>query len=93
MSAITPPADVKKREVTPAAAEPERAELAEMSALHRYTNLAGVVLPMVGLAIAIVVGWGSWVDWSAMAALAVMYVLTGFGVTFGFHCLLMYRSF
>ncbi len=64
-----------------------------MSAAHRYSNLAGVVLPMVGLVVAIVLLWGDWVDWSALAALAVMYAITGFGVTLGFHRLLTHRSF
>src|SRR6202008_4610543 len=57
------------------------------------SNLAGVVLPMVGLVAAIVLLWGEWVDWSALAALAVMYAITGFGVTLGFHRLLTHRSF
>src|SRR5919197_793023 len=89
MSATSPPA-------TRAHAEPPRevhAELETMSTAHRYSNLAGVVLPMVGLVAAIVLLWGDWVDWSALAALAAMYAITGFGVTLGFHRLLTHRSF
>ena len=33
------------------------------------------------------------VDWSDLAVLAIMYVLTGYGVTLGFHRLLTHRSF
>src|SRR3954471_9750089 len=69
------------------------ADLHTMSPVPRYSNLAGVVLPMVGLVIAIVLLWDQWVDWSALAALAVMYALAGFGVTLGFHRLLTHRSF
>jgi stearoyl-CoA desaturase (Delta-9 desaturase) len=90
MSATSPPATARVRTDPP----PEiHAELETMSAVHRYSNLAGVVLPMVGLVIAIVLLWGDWVDWSALIALAVMYALTGFGVTLGFHRLLTHRSF
>src|ERR1044071_6082725 len=32
-------------------------------------------------------------DWSDLAVLAIMYVLTGYGVTLGFHRLLTHRSF
>ena len=37
--------------------------------------------------------WNKLVDWSDLAVLAVMYVLTGYGVTLGFHRLLTHRSF
>jgi stearoyl-CoA desaturase (delta-9 desaturase) len=92
MSAITPPAEAP-RAGAPPAESPPHAELAEMNAVHRWSNLAGVVLPMIGLVVAIVVGWDRWVDWSALAALAVMFALAGFGVTLGFHRLLTHRSF
>src|SRR6187200_2927859 len=89
MSAITPPAEAPTASAPPAESPPQP----EMSAVHRWSNLAGVVLPMIGLVVAIVVGWERWVDWSALAALAVMYAVAGFGVTLGFHRLLTHRSF
>src|SRR3954454_23518648 len=64
-----------------------------MSRAHRLTNLAGVFLPFAGFVVAIVLLWDRWVDWSALGVLAVMYVLTGLGVTLGFHRLLTHRSF
>jgi stearoyl-CoA desaturase (delta-9 desaturase) len=64
-----------------------------MSRAHRLTNLAGVFLPFAGFVAAVVLLWDRWVDWSALAVLAVMYVLTGLGVTLGFHRLLTHRSF
>jgi stearoyl-CoA desaturase (delta-9 desaturase) len=64
-----------------------------MSRAHRLTNLAGVFLPFAGFVVAVVLLWDRWVDWSALAVLAVMYVLTGLGVTLGFHRLLTHRSF
>src|SRR5689334_13224380 len=64
-----------------------------MSRAHRLTNLAGVFLPFAGFVLAVVLLWDRWVNWSALAVLAVMYVLTGLGVTLGFHRLLTHRSF
>src|SRR3954470_8572474 len=92
MSVTTPPPEAPSAGPPSVEARPHP-ELDEMSPVHRWSNLAGVVLPMIGLVIAIVVGWDRWVDWSALAALAALYALAGFGVTLGFHRLLTHRSF
>jgi stearoyl-CoA desaturase (Delta-9 desaturase) len=50
-------------------------------------------VPFVGLG---VVGWQTWQGWlhpSDLVVLAIMYVLTGLGVTVGLHRLLTHRSF
>ena len=64
-----------------------------MSRAHRIANLTGVALPFVGFVVAVVLLWNTLVDWSDLAVLALMYVLTGYGVTLGFHRLLTHRSF
>src|SRR5918992_3512864 len=64
-----------------------------MSAVHRWSNLAGVLLPFVGFLVAVVLLWNTLVDWSDLAVMLIMYVLTGIGVTLGFHRLLTHRSF
>jgi stearoyl-CoA desaturase (delta-9 desaturase) len=64
-----------------------------MSRTHRVLNLAGVFLPFLAFILAIVLLWNELVDWSDLAVLASMYVLTGYGVTLGFHRLLTHRSF
>src|SRR3954464_15248918 len=64
-----------------------------MSRTHQLFNLGGVALPFAGFLAAIVLLWDSWVDWSSLAVMAVMYVLTALGVTLGFHRLLTHRSF
>jgi len=69
------------------------ARLQGMSRAHRITNLIGAVVPFVGFIVAIVLLWNRIVDWSDLAVLAIMYVLTGFGVTLGFHRMLTHRSF
>jgi stearoyl-CoA desaturase (delta-9 desaturase) len=64
-----------------------------MSRTQRYTNLAAVILPLVAFVVAIALLWSSWVGWTDLALLAVLYVLTGFGITIGFHRMLTHRAF
>ena len=64
-----------------------------MTLAHRISNLVGVVLPLVAVAVAIVLLWNTLVDWSDIVALTAMYLVTGFGVTVGFHRMLTHRSF
>src|SRR3954452_12329840 len=65
-----------------------------MSRLHRYLNLTGVLVPLLGFVAAVVLLWGTeLVGWTDLALFAVFYVLTGYGVTLGFHRLLTHRSF
>jgi stearoyl-CoA desaturase (Delta-9 desaturase) len=64
-----------------------------MSRAERWANLAGVVVPFVGVLAAIVLTWNRWVDATDLALLGVFYVLTAAGVTIGFHRLLTHRSF
>jgi stearoyl-CoA desaturase (Delta-9 desaturase) len=64
-----------------------------MTPTHRALNLAGVFLPFVAFLVAVVLLWHRLVDWSDLAVLGIMYVLTGYGVTLGFHRLLTHRSF
>jgi stearoyl-CoA desaturase (Delta-9 desaturase) len=60
---------------------------------HQALNLAGVFLPFLGFITAVLLLWDDWVDPTALAILAVMYVVTVQGVTLGFHRLLTHRSF
>jgi stearoyl-CoA desaturase (delta-9 desaturase) len=65
-----------------------------MSPVHRYLNLAGVLVPLLGFVAAVVLLWGTdLVGWTDLALFAAFYVLTGYGVTLGFHRLLTHRSF
>jgi stearoyl-CoA desaturase (Delta-9 desaturase) len=64
-----------------------------MSKLEKRVNLAAVVVPFVATVAAIVLLWNSLVSTTDLAILAVMYVLTGLGITVGFHRMLTHRSF
>jgi stearoyl-CoA desaturase (Delta-9 desaturase) len=66
---------------------------AAMTKLEKRVNLLAVVLPFAGTLAAIVLLWNSVVSATDLAILAVMYVLTGLGVTVGFHRMLTHRSF
>jgi stearoyl-CoA desaturase (delta-9 desaturase) len=64
-----------------------------MTRAERYANLAGVVVPFLGVLAAVVLLWNSWVDWIDLGILAAMYLVSAMGVTVGFHRLLTHRSF
>ena len=64
-----------------------------MTRTEKFANLAGVVVPFVGVLVAIVLTWNRWVDAVDLALLAGFYVITAMGVTVGFHRLLTHRSF
>jgi stearoyl-CoA desaturase (delta-9 desaturase) len=64
-----------------------------MTRTQRYTNLAAVVLPFVAFLAAIVLLWNRVVGWTDLVLLAILYVITGLGITVGFHRMLTHRSF
>jgi stearoyl-CoA desaturase (Delta-9 desaturase) len=64
-----------------------------MTRAHKISNLFGAVVPFLAFIAAIVLLWNRIVDWSDLALFAVMYVLTGLGITVGFHRLFTHRSF
>ena len=64
-----------------------------MTRLHRNINIVAVFLPFIAVIAAIVVFWNRGVTWVDLALLAGMYVLTGFGITVGYHRMLTHRAF
>jgi stearoyl-CoA desaturase (delta-9 desaturase) len=60
---------------------------------ERTANLLGVVVPLAGVLVAIVVLWNRAVDGTDLAILGAMYLITALGVTIGFHRLLTHRAF
>jgi stearoyl-CoA desaturase (delta-9 desaturase) len=56
-------------------------------------NLAAVAIPFVGLLVAIVGLWGWGISWVELSLLVGMYVITGMGITVGFHRLFTHRAF
>jgi stearoyl-CoA desaturase (delta-9 desaturase) len=56
-------------------------------------NIAAVVVPFLAVALAVPLLWGDWIGPSDVIVFAIMYVLSGFGVTVGFHRMLTHRAF
>ena len=63
-----------------------------MSRLHRAINLVAVVVPFLCFIAALVLLWNSLVG-GQLTVLVLMYLLTGLGITVGFHRLFTHRSF
>jgi stearoyl-CoA desaturase (Delta-9 desaturase) len=64
-----------------------------VSRLHRNVTLIGVVLPFVAFLAGAVLLWNELVSATDLAIMAAMYVLTGLGVTVGYHRLFTHRAF
>jgi stearoyl-CoA desaturase (delta-9 desaturase) len=64
-----------------------------MTKLERRVNIAAVVVPFLAVALAVPLLWGDWMGPSDVIVFAIMYALSGFGVTVGFHRMLTHRAF
>src|SRR6185295_5549328 len=66
---------------------------------HRVTpslqlvNLLGVIIPFVALIAAIVLLWGVAFNWIYLGLMVGMYVVSGLGITIGYHRLFTHKSF
>ena len=60
---------------------------------YKAINLVGILLPLLGLGLAVALLWHRTVGPVELSILVVGYLLTGFGVTVGFHRLFTHRSF
>ena len=63
-----------------------------MTLKHKIANLIGVPMPLVGLIVAIVLLWDRAIGPLELALLVGLYLLTGFGVTLGFHRMFTHRA-
>ena len=84
-------------QVTPARRhEPHDVEdsASQLAPLHvRLATFAAVALPPFALVGVMLLAWGGWFHWIDLALLGGMYVLTGLGVTIGYHRLYTHKSF
>jgi stearoyl-CoA desaturase (Delta-9 desaturase) len=60
---------------------------------RQISNFIGVVVPLLGFVLAVVLFWGRLVEPIDLAILVVGYVATLLGITVGFHRLLTHRAF
>ncbi len=76
---------------------PDRAD--ECSAISRadhrlrMINLGAVLIPIAGLIVAMVLLWGTAFSWVYLALMTAMSLVSGFGVTVGYHRLCTHKSF
>ncbi len=71
-----------------------RSNLPRPSLVQRIIVASGVAIPFLGCLLAILLMWShGWMGWLYLALLAAGWLVTGLGVTVGFHRLLSHRSF
>ena len=62
--------------------------------LHKSTMVAAVVLPFLGFIGAVSMAWNyGWINWFQLGLMAALTLLTGFGITVGYHRLLTHKAF
>src|SRR5688572_17890027 len=61
--------------------------------VEKTIMLITVIGPLIATFYAIILLWQRLVDWSDLAILGGMYVISGIGITIGFHRMLTHRSF
>jgi len=64
-----------------------------MSTIQRYVNLGAVVVPFLGVLLAIVLLWNRAVGAIELSVMVFMYVITGLGITVGYHRMLTHKAF
>src|SRR3982751_3425497 len=64
-----------------------------VSRAHQVGNLLGITLPLAGVLAAMALLWGSFLHPHDLVLLVVGYVLTGVGITVGYHRLFTHRAF
>jgi stearoyl-CoA desaturase (delta-9 desaturase) len=89
--------DDRARGVPPPAAPPSQGE-AEMVAIpheaaDRVANIVVIAAPLAAVVIAAWLAWGGSLHWQDLLVLVITYLLTGMGITVGFHRLFTHRSF
>jgi stearoyl-CoA desaturase (Delta-9 desaturase) len=65
----------------------------EHETVDRLANTVVTVVPVALLGVAIWLAWGGSLHWQDLVVLAVSYLITGVGITVGYHRLFTHRSF
>jgi len=70
-----------------------RPSLKSMSRSNQVVNLLAVLIPPAAFLLTVLFFWNDLVGPTDLVVMAVMYVVTGFGITVGFHRMLTHRAF
>ena len=92
-SARTDPTSVPSPSADKRVGPPPKDELEHMSWLEKAASLVGVIGPVIGLVVAMILSWGWGFSWLYAIMLAVGYLLTALGVTVGYHRYFTHKSF
>ncbi|WP_298817546.1 acyl-CoA desaturase [Chloroflexus sp.] len=65
----------------------------EKTPLEKFVVLLIVLLPFLGTIYAMVMLWQQYVDWLDVTLMLALYVISGLGITIGFHRMLTHKSF
>jgi stearoyl-CoA desaturase (Delta-9 desaturase) len=79
------PADAREAQTETVAIEHETADL--------VANVLAIALPLAAVVLAGWLAWGGSLHWQDLLVLLITYLLTGMGITVGFHRLFTHRSF
>jgi len=71
----------------------EKRTLSSMTRSERAANIGAVLLPFLATVLGAIFAWGTFLRARDLVIFAVMYLLSAFGVTVGFHRLLTHRAF
>src|SRR4051812_6143483 len=88
-------AEIQELPVADPAAEspPGEAVPDQVSLVVQVGKLLAILVPLLGMIAAPFTLWGWCFRWTDLGLLLGMYILTGLGITVGFHRLLVHRSF
>jgi stearoyl-CoA desaturase (delta-9 desaturase) len=71
----------------------EAATVPRISNAQKIANMIGVAVPVIAFVLAIVLLWHKAVGWLDLGVMLALYILTGLGITVGYHRLLTHRAF
>nr|MBA2739163.1 acyl-CoA desaturase [Nocardioidaceae bacterium] len=63
------------------------------SMLERVALAVFIALPFAAVVAAVPVAWGGWLGWHDVAIALVFYLVTGLGITAGFHRLFTHKAY
>jgi stearoyl-CoA desaturase (delta-9 desaturase) len=63
------------------------------STTEKIILAAFIAIPFLAVLAAVPIAWGGWLGWRDVALAAVMYVVTGHGITVGYHRYFTHKSF
>ncbi|WP_131745304.1 acyl-CoA desaturase [Frankia sp. Cppng1_Ct_nod] len=91
---VNPPAATPAVPAVPAQTRHTRPPRSAIKARGEQVTLATIIIvPLAAVAAAIPLVWNQWISWRDVVLATVMYMITGHGITIGFHRYFTHRGF